>query len=516
MIGALGMTIVQALSRLSLGASLPAELGGDRFLPHIHVNIFLFVLGIFGGPNTAKTVTFFAALAGQLVVGALIGFIYATIVERERSHNPMRPWPLGLSRNGTVFVVLAIAVIWLVSYIVFGPVLAAGYTGQRPEVAAITAAEALLAGYVVYGLLLIVANRLLAGRDARVRTALAGRTLGRQALLAGALGVGLAVASGVLIRRLYGMGAFGYDGTQALGPHIDPITANDRFYVVTKNLIDPHIAPGAEAAAWRFELRGLIARPDDFNIDEIMALPAVRQETTLECISNPIGGGLISNAVWTGVPLRTLIEHAGPQAGIASVLLRATDGYEHSLSYAKAMEPTTILAYAMNGAPLPQRHGYPARLLVPGYYGEGSMKWVTRIELVAHEEGGYYEQQGWKDRYVHTSSRIDTPVAGQPSMRANGTMIPVQGIAFAADRGVANVEVSLDGGQTWRQATITYRRSRLTWALWRYNWHPEGPGTYHLMVRATDGHGAVQTARVQPTNPMGATGYHEVTVHVTA
>jgi DMSO/TMAO reductase YedYZ molybdopterin-dependent catalytic subunit len=495
-------------------------------------------------------VAFFGAFVGQLVAGALVGWLYMAIVERERTHHPTRRRPLGLSRAGTLFVVLAVALLWLACYLVFGPVLGAGYTGLRPEVAAMMASEALLAAFVAYGVTLVVAYRFLTGRGPRPQASagpapagparldspamgiastdgpaqalprqalVAGRAgaVPRRALLVGAAGGVLALASGGLIGRLYQTAAFGYDGTQNLGPHIDPITPNDRFYVVTKNIIDPHVDRSVVVDYWRFEMRGLIARPDDFNIDEIAALPSVRQATTLECISNPIGGGLISNAVWTGVPLHTLIENAGPLPGVSSVLFRAIDGYVHSLSYEKAMEPTTLLAYEMNGAPLPQRHGYPARLIVPGQYGEGSMKWITRVELVNHDEGGYYESQGWKSDYVHTISRIDQPVDGH-SIALGSAPVPLAGIAFAGDRGISRVEVSLDGGRTWQEARLTYAPSRLTWALWRYTWRPGAPGTYRLLVRAADGTGVLQTPRVQSTAPMGATGYHEVAVRVVA
>lgn len=516
-IAALALTAVQGISRLNLGASLPGELAPDRFLPFVPVAIFIDILNVFGGSNTAKTVAYFAAFLGQFVVGAVIGVIYASITGAQAEKRPDNRLRFGLNARAVGFVFIAMAVIWAVLYLVFNPVLVAGYSGERPEVAAMTAAEALLASFLAYGVVLVIAFRFIGGASGgAVSPDVEGPNVGRRTFVTGLLGVGLAVFAGDAIRRLYTMGAFGYDGTQVLGPHIDPLTPNDKFYVVTKNLIDPHIDPGAQTDDWRFELRGLIDKPDDFNIDEIKALPSTVQETTIECISNPVGGGLISNARWTGVPLHTLIENASPRSGVKAVRIQAVDGYTHFLSYEKAMEPTTLLAYEMNGQALPQRHGYPARLIVPGYYGEGSMKWITQVALVSQEEGGYYESQGWRDRNVHTMSRIDLPEKGQVISLHATPVVQIAGVAFAADRGVEHVEVSTDGGQTWHDARITYKKSNLTWALWRYDWRPSAAATYKLVVRATDGTGAVQTAAVMVTDPQGATGYHEVMATIQA
>lgn len=516
LIGAIVMSGVLAWSRLALGTGLPIELGSDRFLPHLPVKLFLLILTILQGPTAAKAVAFFGSFLGQLVFGALIGLVYATIIHREQDEASIRPHPLGISRNALFFLLVVIAVIWLLSLVIFGPRLGESYTGLRPEAATTMTAAFLLIAYVAYALSLIVTYRLLTGPGRPEQLGESAGPEGRRLILTGTAGVVLALGAGVLVRRLFRQGTFSYDGTQALGANLDHLTPNGSFYVVTKNLIDPSVVPQVVPDFWRFEMRGLIDHPDDMNLTEIMALPSVEQETTLACISNGVGGGLLSNAVWKGVPLRTLIERAGPQAGVTSLKLLAVDGYVHSVAFDKAMEPTTILAYAMNGAPLTPHHGFPARLIVPGYYGEGSVKWITRMELVKQEQGGYYEGQGWKDRHVNTLSRIDRPGIGKALSLATAPMIPVGGVAFAGNRGIAQVEVSVDGGKSWQKAALTYQPSHLTWAFWTYDWRPAQPGNYMLSVRATDSTGALQTPQQQSVAPSGATGYHQITVRVVA
>jgi DMSO/TMAO reductase YedYZ molybdopterin-dependent catalytic subunit len=167
----------------------------------------------------------------------------------------------------------------------------------------------------------------------------------------------------------------------------------------------------------------------------------------------------------------------------------------------------------MNGEPLPQRHGFPARILVPGLFGEKNVKWVTTVELVASNAKGFYEQQGWGPEFVvPTQSRFTEPDLAQPL--ALGTVAVLRGTAFAGDRGVAGVEVSVDDGRTWEAAELEYSRSPLAWVLWRYDWRPERPGDIPLLVRATDEKGDVQIAEVRDVAPQGATGLHRVMARV--
>ena len=232
----------------------------------------------------------------------------------------------------------------------------------------------------------------------------------------------------------------------------------------------------------------------------------------------------MSNALWKGTPLRNLFEDVGPKSGVMDVLVHAVDGYTHDVRFEKVMEETTILAYEMNGVPLPQRHGYPARILVPGYYGEGSVKWINRIELYEHPvEDRYYGKQGWKSEHFKTVSRFDSARfdprqpnrAGEIKLGA-GETVTLRGRAFSGDKGISKVEVSTDGGQSWDEANFDYSPSRIVWAFWSYTWRPESPGDHELMVRATDDEGNPQIGRSINGISDGATGYDTLTANVQA
>ena len=195
--------------------------------------------------------------------------------------------------------------------------------------------------------------------------------------------------------------------------------------------------------------------------------------------------------------------------------MHAADGYTDTVALEKAMDPTTLVVYEMNGEPLPERHGYPARVIVPGLFGKNNVKWITRIELANVDVRGFYEQQGWGPSFVvPTTSRFDAPVHGQTLHVSEGTAVLLKGIAYAGARGVNGVEVSVDNTQTWHTAQLDYQGAPMAWVFWSYEWRPMQPGAYVLVVRATDGTGTLQTAMDRSFAPEGATGYHYMTVRV--
>jgi len=200
----------------------------------------------------------------------------------------------------------------------------------------------------------------------------------------------------------------------------------------------------------------------------------------------------------------------------ARVRLHGVDNYTDTIPLEKAMEPTTLLAYEMNGQPLPDRHGYPLRAIIPGYFGEKHVKWLTRIELVGADAKGFYETQGWgPDFIVPTRSRFDQPdheSTFKIELASKGIL--VSGVAFGGDRGITRVEVSFDDGASWEEAKLDYPGTKLTWALWSYNWQPEDAGDYTLVVRATDGEGEVQEWDEERPFKSGTTGFHKIVVHV--
>ena len=236
------------------------------------------------------------------------------------------------------------------------------------------------------------------------------------------------------------------------------------------------------------------------------------------CISNGLDAGLMSNAVWKGMALRDLLDPAGPLADAQRLRFYGVDNYTDTIPIEKALEPTTILAWAMNGVDLPHRHGYPLRAIVPGYFGEKHVKWLTRIELTGANAKGFYETQGWGPDFITpTRSRIDVPDhESRFSLGQLRAPIQVKGVAFGGDRGISRVEISFNDGETWTDAKLDYPGTKLTWALWSYDWRPDAAHDYTLVVRATDGEGEVQEWEEDRSPFSGVTGFHKISVHITA
>jgi DMSO/TMAO reductase YedYZ molybdopterin-dependent catalytic subunit len=277
------------------------------------------------------------------------------------------------------------------------------------------------------------------------------------------------------------------------------------------------VDPNVNAGVWGLQVDGLVERPHLYRFDEISALAGTEQETTLMCISNQIGAGLFSNAVWRGVPLRNLLEAAVPADTAVEVMLYGADGYTDTFSFEKAMDPATMVAVEMNGEPLPLRHGFPARVVVPGLFGEKNVKWVTRIAVIDYDGKGFYEQQGWGPNFqVPTRSDIFSPRWRrtrqdnfvEPFPRNQVAMI--RGRAFAGSRGIQSVEFSADDGETWRPVEIDYPGTNLTWTFWTAQWIPSQTGEFVLVSRAVDGTGEPQPSERRSIVPEGAAGYHRV------
>ena len=338
--------------------------------------------------------------------------------------------------------------------------------------------------------------------------------IGRRALILGGVGVLIAGGGVALIKKLYRAATFSYDGTQYKGRIVQPITPNDLFYCVTKNVIDPKV----NVDLWHLEVNGLVQNPATYRFQDLKGFNQVEQETTLMCISNGLDAGLISNAVWKGMTLRDLIDPAGPMADTKRVRLFGVDNYTDTIPLEKALDPTTLLVWEMNGHSLADRHGYPLRAIVPGYFGEKHVKWLTRIELTGDDAKGFYENQGWGPDFITpTRSRIDVPDhESRFSLGQLSGPIEVKGMAYGGDRGISRAEISDDDGETWIDAKIHYPGTKLSWALWSYDWQPDGPDDYTLVVRATDGEGEVQEFEEDRGWFSGVTGFHKIIVHVTA
>lgn len=294
-------------------------------------------------------------------------------------------------------------------------------------------------------------------------------------------------------------------GLRGISPDVTPI---ENFYVVSKNFSDPSV----DGQAWRLHVGGMVDKPMTLSLTDLRALPSVQEYVTMECVSNDVGGDLMSTGQFTGVRLRDLVASASPQSGAGWVGFRARDGYTESLPLSQVQgAPEILVAYDLGGAPLPRSHGYPARILIPGHYGMKSPKWLDSIELAGDQLKGYWEQQGWdQNAVVRTTSRIDEP---RDSDIIRIGAIEVGGVAFAGTRGISKVEYTVNDA-SWTEVTFDPPLSNLTWVRWQAVWTPPSEGAYTLRVRATDGTGKMQDSSSAASFPSGASGYHTIQVNV--
>ena len=284
-------------------------------------------------------------------------------------------------------------------------------------------------------------------------------------------------------------------------------TPNSQFYRVDTSLVVPQISP----QSWQLRVHGMVDRPMTLTFAELMKRPMIDHDVTLTCVSEGVGGGYVGNARWQGTPLADLLKQAGIQSGATQIVMRDANGMNLGVATEPVMDGRmSMLAVGMNGQPLPQEHGFPVRVVVPGLYGYVSAcKWVVDMELTTFGAfNAYWVQRGWSQQApIKTESRIDTPKGNVAAGR-----VMVAGVAWAQHRGIEAVEVGIDG--TWHQATLAAQDTIDTWRQWYYPWQAT-QGRHTIAVRATDKTGHTQIAAKHIPQPNGATGYHTVQITVT-
>jgi DMSO/TMAO reductase YedYZ molybdopterin-dependent catalytic subunit len=269
-------------------------------------------------------------------------------------------------------------------------------------------------------------------------------------------------------------------------------------------------APGISSDTWALDVAGLVSKPVQVSYSDLLLMPSLEHPFTLECAGNPPGGGGVGTPVWSGVPLAALLKEAGIQEGASAVVFHGADSgdgegvppgahFARAIPLEKAMEPTTLLAYQMNGDPLPADHGFPVRALVPGWYGMDSVKWLTRIEVLGQPFEGYFQREQYVSARTNgerqpitrmlVNSKIIRPLEGE---EIRSKTYRVEGAAWAGERKVAKVEVRLSGGGDWQRASLEAMPAAMVWTPWSYDWHIPRPGQYTLEIRASDEDGNTQ------------------------
>jgi DMSO/TMAO reductase YedYZ molybdopterin-dependent catalytic subunit len=454
------------------------------------------LVNVLAGPLKTPAVRTFgthdkaALLVGIVVVSVLLGALFGTLA--------LRSWRVAVA-----------------GFVVFGVI---GFVVGRRDPQSSTLALALAsASGVIAG---VAALHVLLRIGERPQQATETATMNRRTFIMGAGAVaatatvvavagrmlratGRAVASGTLpaprsIVTVPEAQPFTVDGLSSY------VTPADSFYRIDTAVFVPQV----DAADWTLTIDGLVERSITYSYAQLLARDLTEEPVTLACVSNDVGGNLLGNARWRGVPLRSLLQEAGVRAEASQIVGHSLDDFTVGFPTSVLDDGrTAMVAFGINGQPLPPAHGFPARLIVAGLYGYVSAtKWLKRIELTRLEDyDAYWITRGWaKEGPIKTQSRVDVPRSGA-SVPA-GT-VAIAGVAWAPTRGISKVEVQIDD-QPWVAARLGVVANVNTWVQWMYQWTDAAPGAHVVGVRATDGGGTLQTDEPRPPAPDGATGYH--------
>jgi len=289
-------------------------------------------------------------------------------------------------------------------------------------------------------------------------------------------------------------------------------TPLDDHYRIDINLSPPEI----DESKWRLKITGMVDQELALTLDEIRThYEPINQFVTLQCISNPLGGDLISTTLWTGSRLSDVLADAGIRAGATHLKITAADGFYETVDLEKVnSDDRVMLCYAWDGREkLLQKHGFPLRIYIPDLYGMKQPKWITEIEVMDHDEDGYWVERGWnKVAQMRTTSIIDVAATDHVTELDGVKVVPVGGIAIAGARQISKVEVKVDDGD-WNAAQLRTPLSETTWVVWRYDW-PFEEGDHKLAVRCYEGDGTLQMTEARGTKPSGAAGIFTKEVEV--
>ena len=301
------------------------------------------------------------------------------------------------------------------------------------------------------------------------------------------------------------------DGAELDIPGLSKLfTPNKDFYRVDTALTVPSIDPDT----WRLVIDGMVDQRVEMSFQDILDMGLDEYAITLTCVSNEVGGELVGNAKWLGVPLRDVLKKAGVKSGADMVLSRSVDGYTASTPLSALTDDNldAILAVGMNGEPLPLEHGFPVRMVVPGLYGYVSAtKWLTELKVTTFaQDEAYWTPRGYSaEAPIKFASRVDTPKIGEAVAAGK---IPIAGVAWAQSVGIERVEVSIDDGD-WVQATLSAPINDDTWVQWFMEWDAT-PGTHYVAVRAVNKNGDLQIQERAPIAPNGSSGWQRSLIRV--
>jgi DMSO/TMAO reductase YedYZ molybdopterin-dependent catalytic subunit len=299
----------------------------------------------------------------------------------------------------------------------------------------------------------------------------------------------------------------------------DSITPANRFFVR-----DHFSPPEVSLSNWTLSIEGAVANSYSLTFSDLLESPSGNMEAVLECAGNLATGAAVSNGVWEGVPLASLIEASKPQSDASVVLLEGADGgallehhpvlpYRRIVPLTKCLRPESLVAFRLNGQMLPTQNGFPARALFPGWYGMNSVKWLRRIVVLNQSAASAFDQSasGMDRLYmrvegsgdsVHRTALTQTKVKSNIAWPGNGNRLPtgrhqVWGFAWSGAGRVREVSISTDGGETWSSAQLGAQKSRYSWTRWGYEWNAT-PGEHVILSRARDEAGIQQPLTREP------------------